>query len=80
MLRKTQNEVLKETTLSLSHHAQKNEVTAKDVYVTDGEVDCKRGTRETSTFHYPTKKCFVQFRLCCAHTNISLQARTVMRE
>lgn len=40
MLRKTQNEVLNETTLIPSHRAQeKNEVTARDVCdVTDGEM------------------------------------------
>lgn len=46
--------------------AQKNEVTAKDVHVTDGEVDCETRTRETSTFHYPPKKmlCPIQAPLC----------------
>lgn len=61
-----------------------NEVTAKDVYVTDGEVDSRRATRDegSSTFRRPPpqKKCFVQFRLLGAHTNINLHAHTVMRE
>lgn len=86
MLRKTQNEVLNETTRSLSHRARggkKNEVTARDVYGRDGEMAYTRRTRGTrARLHFaapsPTakkkRKSFVQFRLCGAHTNISLHS------
>lgn len=38
MLRKTQNEVLNETPLSPSHRMQKQNMTARAVHVTDGEM------------------------------------------
>lgn len=49
MLRKTQNEVLNESPLSPSHRTQKQNMTARAVHVTDGEMAQTRGTRETRT-------------------------------